>query len=181
MATNDSPQINSPLLRRPIELGEQVSINFPDGKGVTARFAGVDIEAGGARFSIHCNQEGTLESLECTCPPNGIEALTLANADLIRERDSLREDLAQARALLDAAYDRAEKAQAAAENWEGMYRNLAEMQPEPPAAPLGGEESRPEFVGGDNTPPGEVMDVPILGQLKPEQIVINLYITPKDH
>jgi hypothetical protein len=38
--------------------GEQISVNFPDGKGVSARIADVSIGPGGSPFSIICTSDG---------------------------------------------------------------------------------------------------------------------------
>lgn len=41
-----------------IELGDQISVEFPDGKGVSGTFAGVDIEPGGEPFRLVVTHDG---------------------------------------------------------------------------------------------------------------------------
>lgn len=149
----------SPHGRQPRK-GDHIAVEFPDGKGVSAVIADVDIEPGGSTFAIICTQDGTVA--ECTCPPNGIDALTVANADLIHERDHLREQLA----VLVAQRDEAEKA---ATRWEGMYRNLAEMQPDGITP-----DAKQQIIDALRSVGGADL------KLNSEQIVVNLYMMPKE-
>lgn len=55
--------------RLPLRQGDQVSIDFDDGKGVSARVAYVSIAAGGTPFSIVCTDDGEwVSSGPLTCP-----------------------------------------------------------------------------------------------------------------
>lgn len=43
-----------------LERGDAVSLEYPDGKGVSGRLAGVDIAAGGAAFALIVTHDGTM-------------------------------------------------------------------------------------------------------------------------
>lgn len=119
------------------EPGDSITVEFPDGKGVGGRLAGVDIAAGGTPFSLIVTHDGewpdeTADARPQT-PCNGVSP-DRGEVTLERDPRELTGELTRTRFELELSRERAQEAlarwHASANRVEGLIEGLSKARAE---------------------------------------------------